>query len=201
MPEPASLSRSERRKRRTRLGLIEAAQRLARANGLDNVTMQDITEQADVGLGTFYNYFESKADVYEAVNQELQAQFFDELDEIKAGIKDPAMGFAFSLRFWMENLVNMSDWAWFSKQSSPPIRLAQTERLIQEIQRAIDAGRFSVDSPQFVLAAIDGIIDSTEVMLREDPTIIDDGIYCILRMLGMSESESKTLSTTPLRHR
>jgi len=201
MSDSTSLSRSERRKRRTRLGLIEAAQRLARANGLDNVTMQDITEQADVGLGTFYNYFESKADVYEAVNTELQSQFFDELDEIKAGIKDPAMGFAFSLRYWIESFVEMTDWAWFAKNSDSMTRLADTARLIQDVQRAVDAGRFNVDSPEFVLSAIDGIIQSTETQLRENSAFIDKVIYYILRMLGMSDSEAKTLSSTPLKNR
>ncbi len=36
---------------------------LVAERGLPNVTVEDITEAADVGKGTFFNYFESKDQV------------------------------------------------------------------------------------------------------------------------------------------
>ena len=54
----------ERKKRATRQALSSAALRLAIERGLDNVTIEDITAEADVALRTFRNYFASK---YEAV--------------------------------------------------------------------------------------------------------------------------------------
>ena len=54
----------ERKKLATRQALSSAALRLAIDQGLDNVTIEDITAQADVALRTFRNYFASK---YEAV--------------------------------------------------------------------------------------------------------------------------------------
>jgi AcrR family transcriptional regulator len=54
----------ERKKLATRQALSAAALRLAVEHGLENVTIEDITTEADVALRTFRNYFASK---YEAV--------------------------------------------------------------------------------------------------------------------------------------
>ena len=52
-------NRLQRRKQRTRAALIKAAQVFIAAGRL-NVPVQDISHQADVGVGTFYNHFYSK---------------------------------------------------------------------------------------------------------------------------------------------
>lgn len=57
-PQPAG--RRERRAAATRLRLFRCALRLFARRGFSNVTVEDITEAADVGKGTFFNYFESK---------------------------------------------------------------------------------------------------------------------------------------------
>jgi AcrR family transcriptional regulator len=54
----------ERKKLATRQALSSAALRLAIERGLENVTIEDITAEADVALRTFRNYFASK---YEAI--------------------------------------------------------------------------------------------------------------------------------------
>jgi AcrR family transcriptional regulator len=59
---PAGLR--ERKKLATRHALSSAALRLAIERGLENVTIEDITAEADVSLRTFRNYFASK---YEAI--------------------------------------------------------------------------------------------------------------------------------------
>jgi len=51
----------ERKKRRTRLAIHDAAQRLVEANGLEATTVESICELAEVSPRTFFNYFPSKA--------------------------------------------------------------------------------------------------------------------------------------------
>jgi len=64
MPAPSTLpGRRERRAAQTRVKLFRSALRLIAKQGLNNVTVEDITEAADVGKGTFFNYFESKEHV------------------------------------------------------------------------------------------------------------------------------------------
>jgi AcrR family transcriptional regulator len=54
------LGRRNRRAAETRLRLFRAALGLFAERGFSSVTVQEITEAADVGKGTFFNYFESK---------------------------------------------------------------------------------------------------------------------------------------------
>lgn len=54
------MGRRQRRAAETRLRLFGCALQLFAERGFPNVTLEDITEAADVGKGTFFNYFESK---------------------------------------------------------------------------------------------------------------------------------------------
>jgi AcrR family transcriptional regulator len=56
----APLGRRQRQAAETRLRLFRCALQLFADKGFPNVTVEDITEAADVGKGTFFNYFESK---------------------------------------------------------------------------------------------------------------------------------------------
>jgi AcrR family transcriptional regulator len=55
--------RRERRAAETRVKLFRSALALIAERGLANVTVEDITEAADVGKGTFFNYFPTKEHV------------------------------------------------------------------------------------------------------------------------------------------
>jgi AcrR family transcriptional regulator len=70
-PEAPAMGRRERRAAETRLKLFRTALELFIDRGFQNVTVEDITEGADVGKGTFFNYFESKEHVL-GVMTELQ---------------------------------------------------------------------------------------------------------------------------------
>jgi AcrR family transcriptional regulator len=69
---PAALAgRRERRAAETRVKLFRCALTLIAERGLANVTVEDITEAADVGKGTFFNYFATKEHVL-SVMAEIQ---------------------------------------------------------------------------------------------------------------------------------
>lgn len=59
-PREPSADRRQRRGAETRERLFRAALDLFARRGLDNTTVKDITEAADVGKGTFFNYFPTK---------------------------------------------------------------------------------------------------------------------------------------------
>jgi len=60
LPHLQRLGRRQRRAAETRLRLFRCALQLFGERGFPNVTVEDITEAADVGKGTFFNYFKSK---------------------------------------------------------------------------------------------------------------------------------------------
>lgn len=197
----ATLSRSARRKLKTRQALIEATQELVLASSYEQVTIQDITEAADVGLGTFYNYFDSKAAILEAVINQLSDEFFAQLDVLQAGVEDPAKLFVITLRYSLHCLVEETPWAFFVVRSglvAQDVMAQNAVRVLNELKRAGEAGRFDVDDPQFALMMLRGMsnsFSSSEAFgFPMNEALVQKCIYYVLRMLGMQASEALELA-------
>jgi AcrR family transcriptional regulator len=75
----------ERKKLATRQALSSAALRLAIERGLENVTIEDITAEADVALRTFRNYFASKHEAVAAIGADRSRRIGASLLERPAG--------------------------------------------------------------------------------------------------------------------
>jgi len=56
-------SKREQKKFQTKKTISEIALKLFFSKGLNEITVAEIMEEADLGTGTFYNYFESKEDI------------------------------------------------------------------------------------------------------------------------------------------
>src|SRR6187200_2101186 len=95
--QPVADNRLERRKMRTRAALIRAAQGFIAA-GKVNAPVLEITQAADVGMGSFYNHFESKEELFEAAITEVLDTHGALLDQLTSSIDDPAEIFARSYR-------------------------------------------------------------------------------------------------------
>src|ERR1700751_1398730 len=92
------VSRLARRKARTRQALIDAACRLIAEGRGDRASIQEITEEADIGFGTFYNHFDSKEQLFQTASEEVLERWGQMIDRATAGISDPAERFAVGTR-------------------------------------------------------------------------------------------------------
>ncbi|MGK9148041.1 TetR/AcrR family transcriptional regulator [Plantibacter flavus] len=81
--------RQDRRKERTRAALIGAAQRLVSEGEDGHASIQAITELADVGFGSFYNYFSSKEELFDAATSLAVDDYLSWLDERTPDDADP----------------------------------------------------------------------------------------------------------------
>lgn len=79
MTDQAVIGRRDRKKAQTRAALRRAALDLALDRGYEHLTVEAITEAADVSTRTFFNYFTSKDDA-------LLSPDPDEWDEIAQGL-------------------------------------------------------------------------------------------------------------------
>src|ERR1700677_3992595 len=61
------VNRNQRRRQRTREDLLAAADRVFRVKGVDGATVNEVTEEADVAYGSFYNHFQSMDEVVSAL--------------------------------------------------------------------------------------------------------------------------------------
>jgi AcrR family transcriptional regulator len=85
-------TRHERRRQQTRQKLIQAAIELLIAEGYEELSIQAITDRADLGRGTFYIHFKDKDDVvWSAVKDlilELEQQAHGEAERSGSGPKE-----------------------------------------------------------------------------------------------------------------
>lgn len=80
------LTRRERKKGETRRRITDAAIRLFRERGFESTTIDDITEAADVGRGTFFNYFPRKEAV---LGYHLNCCIIPSEDVVRSTLEDP----------------------------------------------------------------------------------------------------------------
>lgn len=95
------MSRRERKKKETREKILSNAMQLFRLQGFTDTSVDQITQRADVGKGTFYNYFSTK----EAVVLEFSRRSWQDL--MNKGRQQPSIG----TRQRLANLLG--DWAGF----------------------------------------------------------------------------------------
>lgn len=201
MTEPDRLAR---KRERTRRNLLNAARELVYERGHEKIAISDITERADVGLGTFYNYFESKQCIFEAVLDEIRQDVYARLDEIRSSIKDPALNVAVTMKYCFEQAQDNEDWNTFLTYSglSGDYMLHQDEeQLLEDIRRGVKAGRFKVDDVYFAQSLVLGMVKhiNTEIARGKlSRQAMEDTTQYILRMLGLPDLVAKALVQTPL---
>ena len=72
----------DRRVRKTRKALREAMQVLMTEKGYDQVTIEELTERADIGRTTFYLHYSAKQDLLLEQFDELLEQLVGQLSDI-----------------------------------------------------------------------------------------------------------------------
>jgi AcrR family transcriptional regulator len=201
----APVNRLERRKQRTRAALIGAAQAFI-AEGKVNVPVLEITQAADVGMGSFYNHFESKEQLFEAAVAEVLDSHGALLDHLTSSIDDPAETFACSFRLTgrlfrrrpQESRILLANG--MALLSSD---LGLAPRALRDIEAAVSAGRFTVDDPELALSVAGGALLGLGNLLRSQPdrddaaaadTVTED----VLRLFGLPADEAREICRRPL---
>jgi AcrR family transcriptional regulator len=112
--------RHARRRKATRAKLVEAAKSLFARQGVDNTRIQEITDEADVGFGSFYNHFQSKEALIEVVLADTVAAQGAEIDALTAQLDDPAGIISAAHRSFVRRARDDPDWAGCSCGSTYP---------------------------------------------------------------------------------
>lgn len=108
--KPASPGLRERKKRATRNALAEAAVRLAAEHGVENVTVEAISEAAGVSPRTFFNYFPSHDDAFVLIDEAVGERIRESvrlapadrppLDVVRDALTEELGGFERRKEFW-----------------------------------------------------------------------------------------------------
>jgi AcrR family transcriptional regulator len=81
--EPQVVSRFERRRRRSRAALVDAAIELFQEKGLRDTTIEEICARVDIAPRTFFNHFETREHLYQAIARLRAVQFVEQLDAVR----------------------------------------------------------------------------------------------------------------------
>ena len=80
-------NRFDRRREKTRVDLLEAAERVIAAKGYHQTRIADIASEADVGLGTFYLHFKTKNEIFIELIETGAAELRQMINDAKAGVQ------------------------------------------------------------------------------------------------------------------
>jgi AcrR family transcriptional regulator len=198
-------SRLERRKARTRAALVRAAQALI-AEGRTAVSVLEITQAADVGLGSFYNHFETKEQLHQAAIEDALDTHGAVLDALTTGLDDPAQVFAQSFR--LTGRLHRRNPELSKVLLHYGLELATSAhglapRARRDIEAAVRAGRFTVRDTELAMVTIAGAALGLGQLLhrrpeRDDAEATDQVTEDLLRMLGLDAADAHECCTRPL---
>jgi AcrR family transcriptional regulator len=198
----ARTNRLDRRKARTRQALVDAAVRLIAEGRGERASIQEITEAADIGFGSFYNHFTSKEELFQTASEEALERWAEVIDAACAGIDDPAAVFATSLRISGRLAWNHPDLAAFITGAGLDLLDAPrglAPRALRDLRAGQAAGRFTVPDAEIALSAVaGGLLGLLRLHARDpervDETSVDELTEACLRLLGLPANQARRLA-------
>ena len=196
--------RNERRKARTRSALLASGQHLFGEQGFDATTIAEIADEADVAIGSFYNYFATKDELLAALLQETLAEQLGHMQARRAGIDDPAEAISVAHRHFVRLAREEPDWARLLVRLDIPHRLTNDvlgRHAMRDLRAGINAGRFHVPNQRLALLASGGALTSVmhAVLLGELGKNADcEHAEGVLRSFGLNPAEAAEIARRPM---
>jgi AcrR family transcriptional regulator len=196
--------RHTRRREATRSKLIAAAKALFARQGVDNTRIQEITEEADVGFGSFYNHFESKEAIAEAVLVETVLAQGAEIDALTSQLEDPAEIISAAHRTFVRRTSSDPDWGWLLVRlnvSHNAVLAALEPYARRDLRAAVKADRVRVVNEQIaLLAAAGALLAVMHAVLEGQAPKKADVLHAegVLRMFGLAPAEAAEVARRPL---
>ena len=195
---PIRTNRLDRRKARTRQALVDAAVQLIAEGRGERASVQEITEAADIGFGSFYNHFASKEQLFEIASEEVLERWAQMIDAACAGLKDPAEVFGVSLRISGRLAWTHPEIAGFITGAGLELLDASrglAPRALRDIRAGQAAGRFTIPDSEIALSAVaGGLLGFLRLHERHpervDESTVDDLAEACLRLLGVRACRS-----------
>jgi AcrR family transcriptional regulator len=188
--------RRARRRATTRQSLIDAARRLFAARGVENTRINEITDEADVGFGSFYNHFDSKDAIIGAVLSEAIAAQGEAVDALTRQLDDPAEVVCVAHSHFVNLAREDPEWAWLL------IRLDVSHQALlgalgpyarRDLARGIRSGRFHVANKRTALFAAGGALLAVMRAVLDGQAPADVARFHaegVLRLFGLSSTEA-----------
>lgn len=197
-------TRQVRRRQRTRGRLVEAARHVISRKGVEATTIVDITEEADLGFGTFYNYFDSKDAILAAATAEATEELGAALDRLNERLDDPAEILSVAVRHCARMVDRDPIWAWFVVRTSlyqEQMAAVHGQRLAHDLHRGVEARRFPETDVRLLNHVIGGAVWGVmraKLTATLGPDADAELAAAVLRMVGLPPGEAREIAWRPL---
>ncbi|MGQ4384792.1 TetR/AcrR family transcriptional regulator [Streptomyces sp. SAS_270] len=199
-------NRFERRRAETRQALVRSARQILAETGDTSASIQAIAERADVGFGSFYNHFESKAELFDAAVADALEELGQTFDEHLRSIDDPAelvaAGFRLSARLAdsrpeLMQVLRHRGLGHIHSDSGLAVRAAR------DLEVGIASGRFAMADPAIAVTALGGSLLALVELRFARPDLAGDEAAAnlaemLLRMLGVPAEDARDVARRPL---
>lgn len=197
--------RPDPRRARTRNALIGAARRLL-AGGRTAVSVQEITDEAGVGFGSFYNHFDTKEELFAEAVASVLDDWGELRDTVVRGIDDPAEVFATTFRMVGRLQRHVPELVRVMLHQGMSVLLTDRglrPRALADLRRGIDAGRFTVPDLEMALMMSGGALLGLVQLLDaypdlDDAEVSDNYARHVLLMLGVERDDADHIVALPL---
>jgi AcrR family transcriptional regulator len=182
-PAPKSAGKRELTKAQNRLTILEAARQVFAELGYGATTVRDIIRATPLASGTFYNYFQSKEEVFQAIQDESALRIRPRLHEERAKATTVEEFISGTFRTFFEFVAGDHSNFRALRMNTDTLRvrmdtpetIAGFEELREDLVGAIAKGMFPPVDADFLMAAIVGVaFELAERMSRReirDPAI------------------------------
>lgn len=188
---------------RTRRALLDGGRRVMARKGVDSATVLEIVREAGVSQPSFYNHFESK----DALVDAIAADFFETdavfKSRVFAKLDDPAEAIAVNARHTLHVAIRDPIVAWVLVRAGAGrdlLRSGARDELVDMIARGVEAGRFAELDARIAALAIRGAAFPVlqDILQKTAPADVDVQFAAmLLRMLGLPPAEATEIASRP----
>lgn len=200
-PPEGTARRPDPRPARTRAALIGAAQEILARDARADVSIQEITDTAGVGLGSFYNHFSSKEDLFDAAVLAILELHGDALEAVTKDLEDPLETYVVGVRFtgrlagampMLRSVLLNTGLAYVTAD------VGLAPRALRDLKAAAAAGRVHVEDIEMTQALVGGMVLGLLQYLEANPEApceaAADGLArAVLALLGVPPGEADAL--------
>jgi AcrR family transcriptional regulator len=172
---PKMAGKRERTKAQNRHTILSAARQVFAELGYGATTVRDIVRATPLASGTFYNYFKSKEEIFQAIQDESALRIRPRLREERAKAESVEAFISGTFRTFFEYVASDEHSFRALRRNTDTIRvrmdtpeiIAGFDELREDLETAIDKGLFPLVDADYLMAAIVGVaFELAERMLR-----------------------------------
>jgi len=173
--QPRKLSRKERERESHRREILDAAETVFVRKGYHTATVEEIAHEAEFAVGTLYNFFQGKDDLYAHVVGKIAQDFMEALEARVLSLDDPEQAIAALIELRLTHFDEHRGFFRVFFETSPggrvdPVRalppqcVGLYDRYIEAVSKLFGQGVsrrvFTEGDPLYLTLCLEGIINA-----------------------------------------